>query len=59
LIELIVAITIFALIMVSVISVFIFSSSLSQKIEINRVMQENIKNVVETIAEDVRQNKIV
>lgn len=55
LIELVVAITIFSVIMISVISIFIFSSELSGKIEIQRTMQENIKNVVETIAEDVRK----
>lgn len=44
--------------MVSVISIFIFASQLSAKIEINRVMQENIKNVIETIAEDVRENGV-
>jgi len=59
LIELIVSMTIFTIIMVSVMSIFIFSSQLSGKIEINRVLQENIKNVVETIAEDVRKNRLV
>jgi prepilin-type N-terminal cleavage/methylation domain-containing protein len=59
LIELVVAITIFSIIMVSVISIFIFSSELSGKIEINRTLQENIKNVIETIAEDVRKNGLV
>lgn len=58
LIELIVSITIFSIIMISVISIFIFSSDLSWKIEINRVMQINIKNAVETIAEDIRKNGI-
>lgn len=59
LIELIVSMVIFAIIMVSVISVFIFSTQLSGKIEINRVLQENIKNVVETIAEDIRKTGLV
>lgn len=59
LIELIVSMVIFAIIMVSVISVFIFSTQLSAKIEINRVLQENVKNVVETIADDIRKNGLV
>ena len=59
LIELIVAITIFSIVMVSVISIFIFASQLWGKIEINRLMQENTKNIVETIAEDIRENRII
>lgn len=59
LIELIVSITIFSIVMVSVMSIFIFSSDLSSKIEINRLMQENTKNVVETISEDIRKNGVV
>lgn len=59
LIELLVSITIFSIIMVSIITIFIFSSNLSAKVDINRAMQENIKNAVETIAEDVRKNGIV
>ena len=58
LIELLVSITIFSIIMVSVITIFIFSANLSAKVDINRSMQENIKNAVETIAEDVRRNGI-
>jgi len=58
LIELLVSITIFSIIMVSVITIFIFSSNLSAKVDINRSMQENIKNAVETIAEDVRKYEI-
>ena len=54
LIELIVAITLFSIVMVSVFSIFIFASDLSGRIEINRLMQENTKNVVETITEDIR-----
>jgi len=59
LIELIVSITLFSIIMVSVMSIFLFSSRLWGKIEINRVMQQNTKNMIETIAEDVRKNGIV
>ena len=59
LIELLVSITIFSIIMVSVITIFIFSANLSAKVDINRAMQENIKNAVETMAEDIRKNGIV
>lgn len=59
LIELIVAMSIFSIIMVSVLSVFIFSSQMSTRVELNRVMQENIKNVLEDIAEGVRKDGII
>lgn len=58
LIEIIVAITIFSIMMVSVISIFINSSEVSLKIDINRTLQENSKNVIENIAEDLRKNDI-
>ncbi len=58
LIEIIVSVTIFSIIMISMITIFILSSDLSGKVEINRNMQSNIKNIVETIAEDIRKNKI-
>jgi len=41
--------------MVAVISIFLFSSQMSARVELNRLMQENIKNVVEDIAEEVRK----
>jgi hypothetical protein len=44
--------------MVSVMMIFINSTSLLAKSEINRVMQENVKNVTEMIAEDIRANGI-
>jgi len=46
------------MIMISITTIFISSSDISNKAEINRAMQENIKNVIETIAEDIRQNGI-
>jgi len=58
LIELIVAITIFSMIMISVLSIFILSSQMSSTIELTRVMQENVKNSFEDIAESVRKNDI-
>lgn len=58
LIEMLVAITILSIIMISIISIFILSSDLSLKIDINRSMQNNVKSLVESIAEDVRKNWI-
>lgn len=55
LIELIVAISIFAILMISVLSIFLFSSQMSIRVELNRSMQENIKNVVEDITENIRK----
>lgn len=56
LIELIITITIASIIIVSVVDVFILSTDISMKTDINRNMQKNIKNVVEFIAEDIRKN---
>lgn len=58
LVELIVSIMIFGIMMISIMSIFLFSSQMSSRVELNRVMQENIKNVVEDIAENVRKNGI-
>ena len=58
LVEIIVAITIFLIVMVSVIQIFLVSSNLTNKIDINRQVQENIKNLTETISEDLRNNTI-
>lgn len=58
LIELLVSITLFSIMMVSVIFIFINSSELSAKIDINRALQENSKNIIETIAEDLRKHEI-
>lgn len=58
LIEVIVSITILAIVLVSVFAVFLLASDLSNKADVNRLMQENIKNIVETISEDVRKNSI-
>jgi hypothetical protein len=46
---------IFGIMMISVMSIFLFSSQMSSRVEINRVMQENIKNVIEDISENVRK----
>lgn len=58
LVELIVSIMIFGIMMISVMSIFLFSSQMSARVELNRVMQENIKNVVEDIAENIRKKDI-
>jgi len=58
LIEIMVAITIFMIVMVSVMQIFWISSQLTNKIDINRQVQENIKNLTETISEDMRENWI-
>ena len=56
LIELIVSISILSVIMISVFTIFSLAWDLSNKTDISRSMQENIKNIVETIAEDLRKN---
>ncbi len=58
LIEIIVSITIFMIVIISITAIFIISSDISKKAEINRNMQENIKSSVETITEDIRKNWI-
>ena len=58
LVEIMVAITIFMIVMISVMQIFGISANLTNKVDINRQMQENIKNLTETIAEDIRNNKI-
>ena len=58
LIELIVSIAIFGIMMISVMSIFLFSTQMSSRVELNRVMQENIKNVMEDIAENIRKWEI-
>lgn len=58
LVEIIVAITILSIIMISVMFIFVNSSQLSAKIDINRMLQENSKNIIETISEDIKKNWI-
>jgi hypothetical protein len=58
LVEVIVAVTIMSIIMISVMFIFVNSTQLSMKIDINRVLQENSKNIIETISEDLRKNDI-
>lgn len=54
LIELVVSVTILSIIMLWVFSVFFLASDLNNKIDISRSMQENVKNIVETVADDIK-----
>lgn len=54
LIEVIVALTVFSLIMVSVMTIFYLASQMSTRVELNRHMQENVKNTLDIISEDIR-----
>lgn len=59
LIELLVSISIFSIIMVSILSIYISSTGISQNSEANRVLQENLKNIFTHISQDIRTNDIV
>lgn len=59
LIELLVSISILSIIMVSVFTIFFLSSDINNKTDISRSMQENVKHIVETLAEDLRKNTIL
>jgi type II secretory pathway pseudopilin PulG len=56
LIEVVVSITIFSMVIISVIWIYITSSDILVKSDINRKMQENLKNVTNQISEDIRKN---
>ena len=58
LIELLVSISILSIVMISIFTIFQLASEANNRTDISRAMQENIKNIVETIAEDVRVNNI-
>lgn len=58
LIEVLVSVSILSIIMVSIFTTFQLAADLNNKTDISRSMQENVKNIVETIAEDVRKNGI-
>jgi len=58
LVEILVAMTIFSIIMISVFMIFASASSISLKIDLTRAMQENTKNIVETIAKDLREQSL-
>jgi prepilin-type N-terminal cleavage/methylation domain-containing protein len=58
LIELIVAITIFAIIMVSIFAIYVNIVSTNKKLELTRALQDNVRLITETIAADVRERGI-
>lgn len=59
LIEIIVAVTIFSMIMISVMTIYMNSSRLSIESDMNRMLQENIKSSVDRISEDIRENGVL
>ena len=59
LVEVVVSVTIFSIIMISMISIYILSSDTSLKSDINRAMHENIKSVITDISEDIMKNSIL
>ena len=59
LVEILVSLTMFSIIVTSIIWIYITSSDILVKSDINRKMQENLKNVSSQIAEDIRKNWII
>lgn len=58
LIEVVIWVTIFSMIMISVMSIYILASDTSLKSDINRAMHENIKNVFTDVSENIINNWI-
>lgn len=58
LIEILISITILWIIMVSVISIYITASETSTRSDINRALQENVKNFLTEISDDITKNGI-
>ncbi len=58
LIEVVIWVTIFSMIMISVMSIYILASDTSLKSDINRAMHENIKNVFTDVSENIINNSI-
>lgn len=58
LVEVMISLAIFAIIMISVITIYLNSAQITLNADLNRMMQENIKNSIEQISEDVRKNWI-
>ncbi len=59
LIEVIVSVSIFSIMSISIIWIYIISLDINMKSDINRLMQENLKNVSNKIAEDIRKDWII
>ena len=55
-IEIVVAVTILSIVLISVMQIYISSADINLKTDVNRALQQNIKSAIETIAEDVRKN---
>jgi len=58
LVEVLVSMTILAIVMVSILMIYALSVQVAMKADLNREMQQNIKSVVETLATDIRKNGI-
>ena len=56
LIEILVAVSILSIVMISIFATFILVWDINNKVEASRVMQENLKNTIEIISEDFRKN---
>lgn len=59
LVEILVSITIFSIMFISIMWIYIISTDISLKSDINRLMQENIKNLSSKIYEDIRKDWII
>jgi len=46
------------IVIISITAIFLISTDISKKADINRMMQENTKNAIEIITEDIRKNGI-
>jgi prepilin-type N-terminal cleavage/methylation domain-containing protein len=55
LIELIIAITILSIILISIFSVYSNIINANNKVKVSRILQENTKNIVENIATAIRE----
>ena len=58
LVEVLVSITIFGIMSISIIWIYIISTDITLKSDINRMMQENLKNLSSKISEDIIKNWI-
>jgi len=58
LVEIIVAITMFSIIIISMVNIYTSIIWLTTKVDVTRAMQENIKNIVEHISSDIHKNWI-
>ncbi len=59
LVEVVVSIVIFSIMFISIVWIYIISIDINLKSDINRIMQENLKNVSTKISEDIKKEWIV